>query len=180
MQHLYISYPEEDYALAHRLVDDLQAAGYMVFVDAVSKLATMAWAAETRQAIRGCGAVLMILSLAEGRRVGIRHEGILARRRHKPVYVLLRSPGELPRYLQDATVIDFSGDYDTAREVLLAALPGVAQLVTADAPLRRGPRTPRRPPRQVSRARTALWWWGLLLMVIVCVVLGGALGVLPI
>jgi hypothetical protein len=181
MQHLYISYPEEDYALAHRLVDDLQAAGYMVFVDAVSNLATWAWAAETRQAIRGCGAMLMILSPADRRRIGIRHEGVLARRRGKPVYVLLRSQGVLPRYLQDATVIDFSGEYESARDQLLAALPDVAQLVTADGPVRRGPRTLRRPPRQVSRIRAVFGRLLLLLVVvIVCVVLASVWGLLPI
>jgi hypothetical protein len=122
----------------------------------------------------------MILSLAEGRRVGMRHEGILARRRDKPVYVLLRSPGELPRYLQDATVIDFSGDYEPARDHLLAALPEVARLIVTDGPVQRGPRTPRRPPRQVSRARAMLWRWALvLLVVIVCVVIGSVFGVLP-
>ena len=106
MQHLYISYPDERLRFAHRLVEDLQAAGYPVFVDAVSSVGTMSWAAETRHAIRTCGAVLMVLSPAEGRRVGIRHEGVLAKRRHKPVYVLRRSPGDLPRYLTEATVID--------------------------------------------------------------------------
>jgi hypothetical protein len=123
MQHLYISYPENDYAFAHRLVDDLQAAGYPVFVDAVSSIGTMAWAAETRHAIRTCGAMLMVLSLTEGRRIGIRHEGVLAKRRHKPVFVLLRSPGDLPRYLADATVIDFADEhYETALVTLVRAL----------------------------------------------------------
>ena len=178
MQHLYISYHEDEYELAHRLVDDLQAVGYMVFIDAVSNLATLAWAAETRLAIRACGAVVMILSPAEGRRVGIRHEGVLARRRQKPVIVLQRSPGELPRYLQTATVLDFTGDYDAARNELLGALPDIAQLIVADTPLRRGPRTPRRPPRQVSRARAIFWRWRVLLLaVILLLVLASVLGV---
>jgi hypothetical protein len=181
MQHLYISYPEDDYEFVHRLVDDLQAAGYMVFVDAVSQLGTLAWAAETRQAIRACGAVLMVLSLAEGRRIGIRHEGVLAKRRRKPVYVLLRSTGELPRYLQDAVVIDWSGDYETARAELMAALPEVTQLIVADAPLPRGPRTPRRPPRQVPRKRVRLRRWALVIILLVaCVVVGSMVGALPV
>lgn len=168
MRHLYVSYPPEDYEFAHRLVDDLQAVGYMVFVDAVSEAGTFQWAAETRHAIRDCGAMLMILSPAEGRRFGIRHEGVLAKRRHKPVYVLLRSQGDLPRYLHDAQMVDFTGDYDLAVQQLLAVLPSAGDLLKAEAPGRRL----RRPPRQQSRAdrlRQLLWVGVLLVMITLCI-----------
>ena len=179
MRHLYISYPEDDYEFAHRLVDDLQAAGYPVFVDAVSIAGTIAWAAETRQAIRACGAVLMVLSPADGRRVGIRHEGILANRRHRPVYALRRSPGDLPRYLLGATEIDFSGEYDSAFGALLAALPDATELLAASSPLPR--RRPRRPPHPQNRRRRRIAWSvGLLLAVVIGVAAGIAWGVIPV
>lgn len=173
MQHLYISYPESDPDFAYRLVDDLQAANYPVFVDAVSNLGTMAWARETRHAIRSCGALLMVLALEDGRRVGIRHEGVLARRRQKPVFVLLRSPGELPRYLAGATVIDFSGDYHAAFEQLVAELPSAMSLLAAESA---APRGPRRPPRQVERHKRQVRTWlmvGLVIIGVLLVVLGG-------
>ncbi|GIV81159.1 MAG: hypothetical protein KatS3mg051_0513 [Anaerolineae bacterium] len=177
MQYLYISYPEHDRDFAHRLVDDLQAAGYVVFVDAVTPVGTMAWAAETRHAIRGAGAVLMILDPARGRRVGMRHEGVLAGRRHKPTYVLLRSAGDLPRYLARATVLDFSGDYEPALQRLLEALPAPAHLLNAPAPV---PRPLRRPPRrQGARLRNRLWWVaGIGLALGLCVLAGIALGLI--
>lgn len=172
MQYLYISYPENDYAFAHRLVDDLQAAGYTVFVDAVSDVGTVAWAAETRHAIRSCGAMLMVLSPAEGRRTGIRHEGILANRRKRPVYVLLRSPGDLPRYLQQAVQVDFSGEYEPALERLRAVLPNPVSLLAAPDPMPR--RRPRRPPRQPDRFRRRIVWAiTLVILALVCLVLIG-------
>ncbi|NLX08871.1 MAG: toll/interleukin-1 receptor domain-containing protein [Chloroflexi bacterium] len=180
MQHLYISYPSDDYEFAHRLVDDLQAAGYPVFVDAVSETGTMAWAAETRQAIRSAGAVLMILWPDRGRRLGIRHEGVGARRRGKPTYVLRRSPGDLPRYLADAPQIDFSGDYDPALRDLLAALPPASVLIES-APLptpRRAIRPPRQPEDQAARRRVT--WLVMLLVLLAILALGIAFGVIPV
>jgi hypothetical protein len=175
MQHLYISYPPDDYDFAHRLVDDLQAAGYAVFVDATSEIGTIAWAAETRRAIRTCGAMIMILALAKRRRLGIRHEGVLARRHHKPAYVLIRSSGDLPRYLAKATVVDFSGDYDAALRQLLAALPG-ADTLHSDPP---SPR-PRRPRTiRASRRARAIRWIGLIVLLLICLLAGIALGLIP-
>jgi hypothetical protein len=184
MQHLYLSYPENDYGLAHRLVDDLQAAGYPVFVDAVSSVGTMSWAGETRHAIRTCGALLMVLSPAEGRRVGIRHEGVLAKRRHKPVYVLRRSPGEMPRYLQEAVIIDCVDDqYDSALAQLLAALPPVERLRAPDVALPRRSRRPRRPPRHPSlarRRRRLVMGLALIVALVACLALGIAFGLIPV
>jgi hypothetical protein len=186
MQHLYLSYPENDYVFAHRLVEDLQAAGYPVFVDAVSSVGTMAWAAETRHAIRTCGAMLMVLSPAEGRRVGIRHEGVLAKRRHKPVCVIRRSPGELPRYLHDATVIDVFDDdddsYDRVWAQLSDALPSAADLLKMGEPVpaRRRPRRPPRPAALARRRRRLVMAVIVVAMVVVCVVSGIALGVIPV
>ncbi len=179
MQYLYVSYPDPDYDFAHRLVDDLQAAGYVVFVDAVAARGTMAWAAETRHAIRAAGAVLMILDPAHGRRVGIRHEGVLARRRRTPTFVLLRSSGDLPRYLGRAKVIDFSAEYDEALADLLAGLPAPAELLAAEAPLRRPLRRP--PRRRESRWRERLVWAlaaGAVLAV--CLLAAIAFGLIPV
>jgi hypothetical protein len=177
MQYLYISYPENDYAFAHRLVDDLQAVGYTVFVDAVSDVGTVAWAAETRHAIRSCGAVLMVLSPAEGRRTGIRHEGILANRRKRPTFALLRSPGDVPRYLQQAVQVDFSGDYDAALAQLCAVLPAPASLLAAPDPMPQ--RRPRRPPHPPNRFRRRMVWVvTLTTLALVCLaLLGIAFGV---
>lgn len=168
MQYLYISYPDNDRDFAYRLVADLQAEKYAVFVDAVSNLGTMAWAAETRHAIRSCGAVLMVLALDEGRRIGIRHEGVLAQRRQKPVFVLLRGDGELPRYLVGSTVIDFSGDYQAAYAQLRAELPGATELLSAGSAAQRGPR---RPPRQIEPRKKSLWPWIMAGVLIICLLL---------
>ncbi len=177
MQYLYISYPERDYDFAHRLVDDLQAVGYTVFVDAVSDVGTVAWAAETRHAIRACGVVLMVLSPADGRRTGIRHEGILANRRKRPVYALLRSQGDLPRYLQQAIQVDFSDDYAAALAQLVAVLPSPAALLAAPDPTPQ--RRPRRPPHPPNRFRRRIVWVvTLTALALVCLaVIGIAFGV---
>ncbi len=178
MQYLYISYPEHDYDFAHRLVDDLQAEGYVVFVDTVTDAGTMAWAAETRHAIRSAGAVLMILDPARGRRVGMRHEGIVANRGRKPTFVLLRSEGSLPRYLTRATVINFAGPYEQGLKQLLSLLPDAAALLTA--PDNRSRRTPRRPPRPPKPGIRRWLWRGVLLagVLVACLAAGIALGVI--
>lgn len=179
MQHLYISYPPEDYDLAHRLVEDLQAAGYAVFIDPATEVGTKAWAAETRRAIRTCGAMIMILSLDDRRRTGLRHEGVLAKRRKKPVIVLARSPGELPRYLAlaGATVIDGSGAYEPAFERLLAALPPASDLLTAPPT----PQRPLRPPVARRSRRDRARWVALAFLgaILVCIGLGIVFGLVP-
>jgi hypothetical protein len=110
----------------------------------------------------------------------MRHEGILANRRRKPVYVLRRSPGELPRYLQQANVLDFSGEYEPAFQQLVAALPGAAALI--DAPDPTPQRRPRRPPRQPNRIRRRMVWavfWSVVLIACLAL-LGIALGAIPV
>lgn len=177
MQHLYISYPASDHTLAHRLVDDLQGMGYLVFIDTVSEPGTLPWAAETRHAIRSCGAMLMILSPAEGRRVGIRHEGVLANRARRPIIVLRRSDGDLPRYLLKAPVVDFTGDYATALAGLRAALPDPAALFAENHAPRR---VPRRPPHQPNRFRRRLVWLALwAALAVLCLAVGIVAGVIP-
>jgi hypothetical protein len=181
MQHLYISYPPNDYDFAHRLVDDLQARGYVVFVDPVSQAGTMQWAAETRHAIRAAGVVIMILSPGEGRRVGIRHEGILANRQKKLCCVLLRSPGDVPRYLHNAKMLDFSGAYEGALAELLAVLPAPQALLSAPNPFpRRRPRRPPRQPEQARRRRRVVLVTSGIIGMLLCLALGIALGVIPV
>ncbi|WP_119066828.1 toll/interleukin-1 receptor domain-containing protein [Aggregatilinea lenta] len=177
MQHLYISYPTEDYPLAHRLAGDLQAAGYAVFIDPVNEIGSMGWAAETRQAIRTCGAVIMILSLADRRRTGIRHEGVLTKRLGRPVVVLARSPGDLPRYLTlaDAIVLDWSGEYDAALPALLDLLPPAAELLTE--PVTAHPMHPASPARRRRRVELAVT---LVALMALCLALGIVFGWIPV
>jgi hypothetical protein len=130
MQYIYLSYPPDDYDFAHRLVEDLQDAGYPVFVDAVRDAGTMGWAAETRRAIDTSGAVILILSLSDPRPTGIRHEGVVANRKHKPVIVVARSRGLVPRYLGSATVVDFTGSYTAGLDAVLGVLPNAVHLLT--------------------------------------------------
>ena len=174
MQPIYLSYPPSDYAFAHRLVADLQAAGYVVFVDAVGEPGTVAWANETRRAIRASGAVIMLLKPAEGRRVGTRHEGVLALRGRKPFFVLRRSAGPLPRYARRATVLDAQGDYHALLRALFTVLPSAEALLRAPSPVRRRqPRPPRLPNRRRRRVVQALLVLGALLVVALGIVLGG-------
>ncbi len=104
---------------------------------------------------------------------------MVAVRRHKPTFVLLRSAGDLPRYLTRATVLDFSGDYGSAFQRLLEVLPEPAQLLTAPIP---PPRPLTRPPRQqVARLRNRLWWAaGIGVVLGLCLLAGIALGLIPV
>ena len=181
MQHIYVSYPEDDHVFAHRLVNDLQVAGYAVFVDAVSQKGTVAWAAETRQAIRSCGAVLMVLSPEDGRRVGMRHEGVLAKRRQKPVVVLRRSPGDVPRYLAQATAVDCMSDddYDRALADLINVLPPAGLLLAAPNPMPVRVRRPPRQPEQARQRRRVVIAVSVLVVLAVLVLAGIAFGVIP-
>lgn len=153
MQYIYLSYPKDDADFAYRLIDDLQAAGYMVFVDAVSPPGSPAWAAETRRAIRGSGVVIMILNPENGRRTGIRLEGIGAKRRGKPVIVIQRSPGDLPRYVQDCPILDGTTSYEALWDKLRASLPEPATLIQAPPPNLRPLRRPPRQPADILRRR---------------------------
>jgi hypothetical protein len=176
MQHLYISYPESDYDLTHRLVDDLQAAGYAVFIDAVSDVGTLAWAAETRRAIRTCGAMIMILGRG-WRRIGIRHEGVLTKRRNKPVVVLAHEPeGFIPRYLTRATIIDADAEYESLLRDLLAALPSASMLMNA--PVLPGRQGQRRYRPDAHHSWTI--WLVLAVIIGICLALGIVFGWIPV
>lgn len=178
MQPVYISYPDSEREFAHRLVEDLQMRGYMVFVDAVGSPGSPAWAHETRRAIRSSGALVMILSPEEGRRTGTRHEGVLAVRGNKPFFVLQHTPGELPRYAQGATVIDSAQDYDTVFRTLIDALPSALSLLKAPTPV---PRPQPRPPRQPRFARRRRYIViAALALLVGCIALGIVFGVIPV
>jgi hypothetical protein len=179
MQHVYVSYSPGKYTLAHQVVDDLQAVGYTVFVDAVAEPGTLGWAAETRRAIRASGAVVMILA---DRHTGLRHEGVLAHRRDRPV-IVLRDGVALPRYLHDATVIDCPDTlpYATLLARLLAALPDPVALLAA--PSIPAPR-PIPPPLTRDSRRERFWrwlrWWGVVMALLLgCVGLGIVVGLIP-
>lgn len=181
MQPVYVSYPESEYDFAHRLVDDLQTAGYIVFVDAVGAPGSPAWAAETRRAIRASGALLMILSPQDGRRTGTRHEGVLALRGNKLFVVVQRTPGDLPRFAQQESVIviDGTGAYADTLAQVLAALPSPASLLRAPTP---APRPPARPPRQpqFARRRRRVLIAVLVALGALCLGAGVALGLVPV
>lgn len=178
MQPLYVSYPESEYNFAHRLVEDLQTRNYSVFVDAVGSPGSPAWANETRRAIRNSGALIMILSPEEGRRTGTRHEGVLALRGNKPFIVLQRTPGELPRYAQGATVIDCSGDYEIAFNQILDALPSALSLMRSLTPAPRSPRPPRQP--KYARQRRVVTIAVVIALLAACIVLGIVFGIIPV
>lgn len=179
MQHLYVSYPNDHYDLAHRLVDDLQSRGYVVFVDAVSEPGGMAWAAETRQAILSSGAMLILLDPAQ-RRVGIRHEGVLSLRGDKPVFVLCLSAGELPRYFSSASTIDFVQPYEQALQALLDELPRAERLMVA--PTELGPRRPVNPPVPLNpdRRRVRRRVFAVVGLLMLLVIIGFAAGWIPV
>lgn len=176
MQSIYVSYPESERAFAHRLVADLQGRGYMVFVDAVGSPGSPAWANETRRAIRSSGALVMLLSPEEGRRTGTRHEGVLAVRGNKPFIVLQHTPGELPRYAQDAVVIDSAQDYYTVLQTVIDELPSALSLLKAPPPAPRAQPRPPRQPRFARRRRRIL----LAILLLVLITLGIVFGIIPV
>ncbi|RPI95789.1 MAG: hypothetical protein EHM39_11485 [Chloroflexi bacterium] len=111
------------------------------------------------------------------RRVGIRHEGILANRRHKPVFVVAGAPFNLPRYLLRGTIIPYTGDYEAARDQLLSLLPSASYLLTSEPlPLRR--QRPR-PPQTRSRRRVLTCAGLILLLAGICLGLALLLGAIP-
>ncbi|NDJ75718.1 MAG: TIR domain-containing protein [Chloroflexi bacterium] len=180
MQHVYLSYPATEYDLAHRLVDDLQAAGYAVFVDAVSELGSIAWASETRRAIRSCGALIVLLPFGTGKWTGIRHEGVLAQRWHKPVITLVRKEKQLPRYLRETMLIDVARDYMLVIRDLLATLPDAAALRRTPSPVGRAVSPPRTLVSRRERLRQWMWGGVALLVMVSLGVLGVVCGVIPV
>jgi hypothetical protein len=110
----------------------------------------------------------------------MRHEGVLAKRRHKPVYVLRRSPGDLPRYLGEATVIDFADDnYEVAFAMLSGVLPSpVDFLKTTEPPPPRRPRRPPRLPALARRRRRVVMVVMLIAALLLCLAASFALGLI--
>lgn len=121
--HIFISYSKADASFALKLADDLQEAGFKVWIDRQIGGGER-WRTSISQALRDANEMIVILSPNSIQSEWVMHEGSVGSGLLKPIYpVLLEPVHKLPVWMEEVQYIDFvRKDYDTAFKELTDAL----------------------------------------------------------
>ena len=120
---LFISYSRKDSEFAHRVADDLRAAGYSVWVDISGLRGGQRWVQEIDKAVRACDAFVLVISPDSMASSWVTDETLLARQLKKQIIPIMWQEAELPVHLVGIHYVDFRGSYDDAVQELYKALP---------------------------------------------------------
>lgn len=122
-EHIFISYSKKDINFAHKLADDLAAAGFKVWIDR-SIGGGDDWRQTIEKNLRTAGDVIIVVSLNSMSSEWVRHEGSLAYGWEKRLIPILIEPIKvLPPWLEEYQWIDFvKRPYESAFDSLATAL----------------------------------------------------------
>jgi uncharacterized membrane protein len=123
--YVFISYAHKDAAIRQRILDSLRQHGMPVWIDAENlQPGTPNWERNIENAIRGCGAVAVLLSPAASASDWVRHEVTYADYHRKSIIPVLVDGGiesSVPIRLINYQLVNMTQDWNS----------GIAQLATA-------------------------------------------------
>lgn len=126
MSQVFVSYAREDKEFVDRLVRDLEAEKFDVWVDRDDIQAGEGWVAAISQAIEACSFFVIVISSSSSGSKTVTRELILADAYDKQIYPLVLQTCEPSRdiklLLASSQWVDFEGGYDEGKQKLLAAL----------------------------------------------------------
>lgn len=141
--YIFMSHSSKNNAFTQRLTDDLQAAGFNVWVDLEALRDGDRWLKVLQGAIEGCSALVVVMSRAARESEWVERETLLALEWRKPIFIARLEDIPLPLQLITRQFTDFTGDYAAALARLQTALRGALHLPTAAAsPLPETPYSP--------------------------------------
>ena len=121
-QSFFMSYSRADYSFALRLTQDLRAAGARIWLDQLDIELSEVWDVAIEKALVGNPHLLAILSPASVASNNVMDEVSFALEERKIVIPVLYQPCEIPFRLRRLQRMDFTGDYDTALQILVSRL----------------------------------------------------------
>ncbi|MDX1991950.1 MAG: toll/interleukin-1 receptor domain-containing protein [bacterium] len=122
MSHIFISYSRKDSEFAHNLADQLETAGFKVWIDVNDIVPNDEWVRRIEKAVEDCDALVVVLSRSARDSEWVERETLLAMDRRKPVYPALIEEMPLPLHLINRQFVDFRADPDDAFRRLVVAL----------------------------------------------------------
>lgn len=116
---IFISYSKKDSDFAHQLADDLEAAGFKIWIDKSIGGGDL-WRETIEKNLKAAGEVIIVVSPNSMASEWVKHEGSLAYGWGKQLFPILIEPVEsLPPWLEEYQWIDF---VNLAREIAFDAL----------------------------------------------------------
>jgi site-specific recombinase XerD len=122
---LYLSFVDQDAAVAFQLVSRLEAQGFRVVADHSGVHDGSVWNQRVSDALQRSVALIVLLSPDSARASAVEKECVMARQtfRRPIITLLVRHIEPLPWYVHDLPPIDFTDQSDQTFSQLLAALP---------------------------------------------------------
>lgn len=124
---VFISYSRKDRATTEQIAHQLRAHGYKVWTDVTGIPGGAVWHSEIERAIRGCDALIVVLSDAAKQSEWVLREILFASDLAKPIYPLCIEDVRPPFALYDRQLIEYFRDPTAAVDELLS---GLSQLVS--------------------------------------------------
>lgn len=122
MSRVFVCYARKDGSFALRLAKDLRAAGVNVWMDQLSIRPGEPWDAKVEEALLQSSHVLVLLSPASLASKNVLDEISVALREDKVIFPLVLRDCRVPMRLDRLHRIDFTGEYEPARNELLTHL----------------------------------------------------------
>ena len=122
-EQIFISYSKKDSGFTHKLADELQEAGFKIWIDR-SIAGGDQWRETIENNLKAAGEVVIVVSLNSMASEWVKHEGSLAYGWGKQLFPILIEPVKsLPPWLEEYQWIDFvNKPYNIAFNALVAAL----------------------------------------------------------
>jgi TIR domain-containing protein len=121
-QKVFFSYSRADAEFALQLATDLRSAGVNLWIDQLDIPAGAQWDNAVEEALKQCPCLLVILSPMSTASQNVMDEVSFAIERNKRILPVLYRNCDIPFRLKRLQYIDFSGDYNVARNKLIDAL----------------------------------------------------------
>jgi formylglycine-generating enzyme required for sulfatase activity len=120
---IFVSYSKKDKTFAHKLADDLEAAGYDIWIDREIE-GGVEWRKTIEEKLRAAREVIVIISPNSIVSKWVNHEATIAHGMNKKIFPLLIEPidVELPLWLDKTQWIDVSDVSETAFKELTEVL----------------------------------------------------------
>lgn len=122
-ERIFISYSKKDSAFAHKLADDLEVAGFKIWIDRSIGGGDL-WRETIEKNLKAAGDVIIVVSPNSMASEWVKHEGSLAYGWGKKLFpILIEKVSSLPPWLEEYQWIDFnSTSHKRAFNALVTAL----------------------------------------------------------
>ena len=121
-QRLFFSYSREDSRFALKLAESLRSAGVHLWIDQLDIPAGARWDQSVESALKECPRLILILSPASVESQNVMDEINFAIGQNRTILPVLYQECSIPFRLNRLQRLDFTGNFDSAFEKLLAAL----------------------------------------------------------